>query len=376
MPEIRIPWARPYLDDRETEAVVALLRERRLSMGAQTLAFEHEVAELVGRRHGIAVANGSVALDVAMKLAGVRAGDEVLVSAMSYIATVNCIVLQGAIPVFCDIDPATLNIDPDEVAGRIGPRTRAVLVSDYSGSPVDYARIEQLCDGVGIPLVVDGAQSIGAWWDDRPTCARGLVATTSFHTAKAMICGEGGMVFVDDDARAERARRLRGQGEIPGRKYRHDTLASNYRMTDLQAAIGRVQISRAADVHARRAALAVRYTQRLGDAAGIRLVTHLRGATPAYFSYAVHVPERDAVAAALLEAGIETRSLYPVPAYRQEIPEYEAFDRTPRPRAEEAGRTVLNLPMFFEMTPDEVDDVADHLISAVGARAAGLPIAA
>jgi perosamine synthetase len=376
MSAIRIPWARPYLDDLETEAVVGLLRERRLSMGAQTRAFEQEVAQLAGRRHGIAVANGSVALDVAMKLAGVRAGDEVLVSAMSYIATVNCIVLQGAVPVFCDIDPRTLNIDPDEVARRIGPRTRAVLVSDYSGSPVDYDRIEQLCDGVRIPLVVDGAQSLGAVHDGRPTCGRGLVATTSFHTAKAMICGEGGMVFVDDEARAERARRLRGQGEIPGRKYRHDTLASNYRMTDLQAAIGRVQVARAAEVHARRAALAARYDARLRDAAGIRRVTHLGGVTPAYFSYAVHVPERDAVAAALLEAGIETRSLYPIPTYRQEIPEYEAFDRTPRPHAEEASRTVLNLPMFYEMTPDEVDDVADHLISAVGEPAGRLPVAA
>jgi perosamine synthetase len=376
MSAIRIPWARPYLDDLETEAVVGLLRERRLSMGAQTEAFEREVAELAGRRHGIAVANGSVALDVAMKLAGVRPGDEVLVSAMSYIATVNCIVLQGAVPVFCDIDPRTLNIDPDEVARRITPRTRAVLVSDYAGSPVDYDRIEPLCAGVRIPLVVDGAQSLGAVYDGRPTCARGLVATTSFHTAKAMICGEGGMVFVDDEARAVHARRLRGQGEIPGRKYRHDTLASNYRLTDLQAAIGRVQVGRAAEVHARRAALAARYDARLRDAAGIRRVGHLGGATPAYFSYAVHVAERDAVAAALLAAGIETRSLYPIPTYRQEIPEYEAFDRTPRPCAEAASATVLNLPLFYEMTLDEVDDVAEHLISAVGAPAGRLPVAA
>lgn len=376
MPDIRIPWARPYLDDRETDAVVGLLRERRLSMGAQTLAFEREVAQLAGRRHGIAVANGSVALDVAMKLAGVRAGDEVLVSAMSYIATVNCIVLQGAVPVFCDIDPVTLNVDPDEVARRITPRTRAVLVSDYAGSPVDYDRIEPLCDGVGIPLVVDGAQSLGAEAGGRPTLARGLVSTTSFHTAKAMICGEGGMVFVDDEVRDEQARRLRGQGEIPGRKYRHDTLASNYRMTDLQAAIGRVQVGRAAEVHARRAALVDRYNARLRDVAGLRRVPHLRGVTPAYFSYAVHVADRDAVAAALLEAGIETRSLYPVPAYRQEIPEYEAFDRTPRPHAEDASGTVLNLPLFYEMTTDEVDDVADHLISAVGAQAGRLPVAA
>jgi dTDP-4-amino-4,6-dideoxygalactose transaminase len=376
MSDIRIPWARPYLDDCEIDAVVELLRARRLSMGEQTRAFEAEVATRVCRRHGIAVANGSVALDVAMKLAGVRAGDQVLVSALSYIATVNCILLQGAVPIFCDIDAATLNIDPDDVARRIGPRTRALLVADYAGSPVDYARLEPLCDAAGIALVVDGAQSLGAASEGRPTCSRGLVATTSFHTAKAMICGEGGMVFVDDAALDERARRLRGQGEIPGRKYRHDVLASNYRMTDLQAAIGRVQVGRMDEVLARREALAARYVERLAGVEGIRIVDHLPGVTPAHFSFAVQVDRRDAVAAALLDAGIETRSLYPVPAYRQEIPEYAALDRTPRLGAEQASRTVLNLPMFFEMTAAEVDDVARHLVAVVASTGADVRLAA
>jgi dTDP-4-amino-4,6-dideoxygalactose transaminase len=376
MPDIRIPWARPYLDDRETEAVVDLLQARRLSMGAKTLAFEAAVAGRVGRRHGIAVANGSVALDVAMKLAGVGAGDEVLVSALSYIATVNCVLLQGAVPVFCDIDPRTLNVDPAEVERRIGPKTRALLVADYSGSPVDYERLEPLCAARGVALVVDGAQSLGAASDDRPACSRGLVATTSFHTAKAMICGEGGMVFVDDDALDVRARRLRGQGEIPGRKYRHDTLASNYRMTDLQAAIGLVQIGRMDDVMARREILAARYTERLAAVGAVHIVEHLPGVTPANFSYAVQVEDRDAIAIALLRVGIETRSLYPVPAYRQEIPEYATLDRTPRLRAEYASRTVLNLPMFYEMTLAEADDVAEHLIRAVGAVSERLALAA
>ncbi|HEY6759597.1 MAG TPA: DegT/DnrJ/EryC1/StrS family aminotransferase [Baekduia sp.] len=376
MHEIRIPWALPYLDEREIDAVTDLLRERRVSMGAQTRAFEEDVSGRVGRRHGIAVANGSVALDVAMKLAGVGPGDEVLVSALSYIATVNCILLQGATPVFCDVDPATLNIDPDEVARRRTPATRALLVADYSGSPVDYERLEPLCDAAGIALVVDGAQSLGASSGGRPACSRGLVATTSFHTAKAMLCGEGGMVFVDDDALDVRARRLRGQGEIPGRKYRHDTLASNYRMTDVQAAIGRVQVSRWDDVMARRATIAARYAELLAGVEGVRIVEHLPGVTPAHFAFAVLVADRDAVAAQLLAGGIETRSLYPVPAYRQEIPEYAALDRTPRLRAEHAARTVLNLPMYFEMTAAEVEDVAAHLIRAVAGGAATLTLAA
>jgi perosamine synthetase len=296
-----------------------------------------------------------------MKLVGVEAGDEVLVSALSYIATTNCIVWQGARPVFCDVDPRTLNIEPAEVARRVTPRTKALLVADYAGSPVDYTRLEAICAEQGLHLVVDGAQSLGAFHDGRPTCSLGTVATTSFHTAKALLCGEGGMVFVDDPQLAERARRMRGQGEVPGRKYVHDTLAWNYRLTELAAAIGRGQLTRAGDVLARRAQLAARYAEGLRALPEVVSTGHLPEAIPAWFSYAVRVPHRDAVADSLAEQGVETRSLYPVPAYRQPIPEYRPFAAEVRPEAELASAEVLNLPLFFEMTEEEVDDVVECL---------------
>jgi perosamine synthetase len=362
-----IPWAKPFLGDEEIAAVLATLTDRRLSMGATVRAFEEDAARFVERDHAIAVANGTVALDLALNLLNIGPGDEVLVSGLSYIATTSCIVWAGATPVFCDVDPVTLNIDPDEVARRVTPRTRALLVADYCGSPVDYTLLQAICFDRGIQLVVDGAQSLGAYHLGSPTCSLGTVATTSFHTAKAMLTGEGGMVFTNDAQLAERARKVRGQGEVPGRKYVHDTLASNYRLTEMAAAIGRVQLSRAPEILEHRGALAARYTEQLSQLPEVTPTGHCADGQPAWFSYAVRVPNRDGVAQSLAEQGVETRSLYPVPAYRQPIPEYAPYANDLRPHAELASAEVLNLPMFFEMTFAEVDEVVATLATALAA---------
>jgi len=185
------------------------------------------------------------------------------------------------------------------------------------------------------------------------------------HTAKAFITGEGGMVFTDDDAFETLARRVRGQGEIPGRKYVHDTLASNYRMTDYAAAIGRAQIGRFAAVNARRAALSERYDAALAPRPLVDVVGHYPGGQPSRFSYAIEVGERDRVAAELAEAGVETRSLYPITAYRQPIPEYAPYAGLDLPNTEHAAAHVLNPPLFYEMSDAEVDEVCDAIAAAL-----------
>ena len=145
----RIPWARPFIDEEEIRAVVALLEDRRLSMGAEIQAFEREAAELVGRRYAVAVCNGTLALDLSLSLLGIVDGDEVLVSALSFIATTNSIVRRGAVPVFCEVDPVTLNLDADDASRRLTGRTKAVLHADYCGMPADYDRLRRLCAKVG-----------------------------------------------------------------------------------------------------------------------------------------------------------------------------------------------------------------------------------
>jgi len=362
----RIPWAKPYIGEEEIEVVTATLRAGRLSMGAEVAAFEREVASFAGRRHAIAVSNGTVALDLALQIAGLGAGDEVLVSALSYIATTNSILRAGAVPVFCDVDPDTLNIDPADAAARITPRTRGLMAADYCGSSLPHDRLEALCREHELTMILDGAQSMGTLFAGRPALSHGTIATTSFHTAKAFLCGEGGMVMCDDPELAERCRRLRGQGEAPGRKYVHDVFASNHRITELAAAIGRVQLRRAAEVLGRRREILARYDAAFAPHDLITPVGHLPGTRPAGFSYAVRVPERDLVASMLDGVSIETRSLYPVPAYRQPMAEYAPFAGERRPHAEAASAEVLNLPVFLELTDAEIDDVVATLVTAVG----------
>ena len=364
---IRIPWARPSVGLAEADAARDAIVESALSMGRRVRAFEEEMAEHSEREHAVAVCNGTDALEIAMLLAGVQAGDEVLVSALSYIATVNCVIRAGAVPVFCDVDPATLNIDPDEIDRRITPRSAAVLVSDYCGFALDYVGVERACATHGLLLINDGAQAIGTRSDGRATLSRGLVSTTSFHAAKVMTTGEGGMVFVDDPDLAELARRLRGQGEVPGKKYIHSTLGGNHRMTDFQAAIGRVQLNRLGEMQEARARQAVRYTAAFDGSALITTTQPRAGTVPSWFSFPVLINDRDGVASDLRSAGIETRSLYPIPTYRQPIAEYPPVEAV-LPAAEWACARVLNLPMFFDLCDSEIDDITQCLIESVERR--------
>ena len=301
--------------------------------------------------------------EVAFRLVGLKAGDEVLVSSLSYIATVNCIVRIGAIPVFCDVVPESLNIDPESIAENITGRTRAIIVADYCGFSVDYGRIEPICRAHGLQLIVDGAQSIGTFFDGRSALGYGTVATTSFHSAKIMTTGEGGMVFFDDHTMLEPALRMRGQGEIPGRKYIHDTLGFNHRLTDFQAAIGLVQLEKLPALCAARARLAARYYANFSGRP-VSLPSPLPRSVPAWFSIAILVDNRDRVADGLRMSGVETRSLYPIPTYRQPIPEYPR-DVREYPNAERASSRVLNLPLFHDLSDAEVDEVTELVLGLI-----------
>jgi len=246
-------------------------------------------------------------------------------------------------------------------------------VADYCGTPSDYDALEALVSANGLEMVLDGAQSLGARHRGRPTSAYGRVAATSFHTAKAIFCGEGGMIFTDDPVLAERARRLRTMGEVPGRKYVHESLARNLRITDIAAALGRVQIARAPEIFAERARIAERYIRTLAEVPEVVLPELLPEASPAWFSMPLLIPCRDAVAAGLARRGIETRALYPVPAYRQPIPEFLPFSAERRPMAEDTSGRVLNLPLFLGLTDAEVDTVVGAICVAIAdsLRAAG-----
>lgn len=364
LPPIRIPWAVPPVGQEEAEAAREAVASTRLSMGSSVRSFEAAMASYAGRRHALAVSNGTDALEIAMRLLELGPGDEVLVSSLSYIATVNCIVRSGAVPIFCDVEATSLNIDPDDAAARITSRTRALIVADYCGFAVDYDRLEPICLDRSIDMIVDGAQSIGTFHRDRPALGFGRIATTSFHSAKIITTGEGGMVLFDEDRFMELGQRFRGQGEIPGRKYMHDSLGFNHRITDIQGAIGNVQMSKLPDLHAARTRHGARYHDGLVGLARVDFIDALPDTTPAWFTLPILVDERDRLATFLRAKGIETRSLYPIPTYRQPIAEYPPNPEA-RPNAEAAAARVINLPLFAQMTNDQIDEVVGAVVEFV-----------
>lgn len=373
-PQDRIPWARPAIDDAELRAVVACMESGWLTSGPRVEELERRMADRAGRRHGIAVCNGTAALDLALKSLDVSVGDEVVVPAFSYVATASAVALQGAIPVFADIDARNLGLDPDAASAAVGRRTAALLCTDHGGNPCDHVRLAALADRHGLPVILDGAQSLGATFAGRPALSYGTVSTVSFHAAKCMTTVEGGMVFTDDDALARRMRIIRSQGEDPDRKYHHIELGHNFRMTELHAAIGLAQLDKLDALLADRQALAARY-RRLFAPLGLQMPAGVPGGKDSHFLFSLLVPERDAVADRLKARGVETRVCYPLPLYAQPI--FAKYKSARCPVAERACKTILNPPMFFGLTPGQQERVAAELeaaLSAVGTgslRAAG-----
>jgi perosamine synthetase len=357
-----IPWARPAIDDAELQAVIACMESGWLTSGPRVEQFEKLMAERAGRKFGIAVSNGTAAIELALRVLGVGPQDEVIVPALSYVATASAVALQHAVPVFADVDRRNLGLDPEQTAARIGRRTAAILCTDHGGNPCDYAKLTALADRFGLPLVLDGAQSLGSTFAGRPTLSYGIISTVSFHAAKCMTTVEGGMVFTDDEQLARRMRIIRSQGEDPHRKYYHIELGHNYRMTELQAAIGLAQLTKLDAMLADRQSLASEY-RRLLSPLGLSSPAGLPGAQNSHFLYSVMVPQRDAIVARLKSRGIDTRVCYPMPLYRQPIFRHLRTARCAV--AEETCATILNPPMFFGLTATQQQRVVHELSDAI-----------
>lgn len=375
---MKVPWAIPYVDEAELAEVVDAVRTNWLSMGKRVQAFEARLAEFVGVRHAIAVSNGTVALDLALKTLGIGPGDEVVLPAMTYIATLNAVLYQRAVPVFADIEMETFNVDPADVERKITSRTRCIMSIDYGGNPTAYGPLRDVARRHGIALLQDAAQSLGGSYQGMPLGGQGDLGTTSFHAAKVLTTVEGGAIFTSDDEIARRLRIVRNQGEDPTRKYVHIELGYNARLTDLHAAIGLVQWRKIEKILARRVELAEAYSSRLADLTEIRLPRPRAECSAdcrdraaccrtSWFFYPILVPDRDRVADALATAGIETRICYPMAVYEQ--PFYQSRDPLRGdhkcPNAITVTRQVLNLPMFHTLGLDQIDHVCAALRRAL-----------
>jgi dTDP-4-amino-4,6-dideoxygalactose transaminase len=361
-----IPWAKPAIDDAELNEVIACMKSGWLSNGPRVAKFEQLMAKRAGRAFGIAVNNGTAALELALMAINLAPGEEVIVPAFSYIATASTVIMQGATPIFCDVDSRNLCVDPASAADRITPQTRAILCTDYGGNPCDFAALVAVADQRGLPLILDGAQSIGTMFGGRPALSYGLISTVSFHAAKTMTTVEGGMVFTDDETLAKRMRVLRSQGEDPGRKYYHIELGHNFRMTELQAAIGLAQLGKLDSFLADRQKLAGQYRNEFG-VMGLQMPSEVPGGQNSYFLFSVLLNNRDVVAERLKNRGIETRVCYPLPLYDQPI--LKRYKKIRCPVAEGACRGILNLPMFFGMTASQQRRIMDEVREAISEQA-------
>jgi perosamine synthetase len=354
MPEL-IALAQPHLGDDEIAAAVRVLRGGHVVQGAEVAAFETEFAPLVAGRHCIAVNNGTSALWLSLLALGVGPGDEVIVPSFTFAATAAAVRLVGARCVFADIDPCTFCLDPAAVAAAITPRTVAIIAVHLYGQPADLPTLTALADRHHIALVEDAAQAHAATCHGRPIGTSGLLAAFSFYPTKAITTIEGGMIVTGDAALADRLRLLRNVGM--SRRYVHDIVGTNARLSDVFAAVGRVQLTRLAGFTRDRRANAARLTAALTGLDGITLPHPDPGHSYHQFTVRVrHHGGRDALAAALHRAGIGSGIYYPIPLHRSTA--YRPRTPTLLPHTDHACTEVLSLPVHPGLRPRHVDAIA------------------
>ena len=356
-----IPIARPLIGEAEAEAVLAVLRSGHLAQGQVVEAFETRFAALCGVPYAIATTSGTTALHVALLAHGIGPGDEVITTAFSFIASANAALYVGARPVFADIDPETLTLDPDDVEARITPRTRAIMPVHLYGNPAALDRLRDICERHGLALIEDACQAHGATFDDQTIGSFGT-GCFSFYPTKNVTAGEGGMITTADPALAERARLLRAHGSP--RRYYHTMLGYNFRLSDLHAAIGLAQLDNLDQWTTRRRENADLLAEQLaGEAIDFQRV--LPGARHVYHQCTIRIPHgRDAVAAFMAERGVETAIYYPIPIHQQPIYLNLGYT-TVLPQTERATREVLSLPIHPALDTVAMRTVARTLQEAL-----------
>lgn len=361
----QIPMAQPVIGAREEELVLEVLRSGQLSLGRKTLEFEAGLAARVGVRFGRATSSGTAGLHLALRAVGVGEGDEVITSPLSFIASANSVLFERAVPRFVDIDPVTLNMDPAAVADAIGPKTKAILPVHIFGYPADTPAMEQH----GLPLVEDACEALGATHADGvPVGGRGHPAVFAFYANKQLATGEGGMVVTNDEAIAERIGSERNQGRAPDMGWLdHDRLGFNYRMSELQAALGVAQLERLDQMLADRAKVAGWYREALADLSartGLGLPCDDRGLERrGWFVFVVQVPrgiDRDEVLLGMRAAGIDGKPYLP-PIHLFSFYRELGYREGMFPICEDIGARSLALPFFPAMTQSQVERVAERL---------------
>jgi perosamine synthetase len=354
-----IPIARPVLGHDEVKAVEKVLNSGMLTQGEAVKSFENNFSDYLGVRNSIAVSNGTVALDLALKALGLRPGDEVISPAFTFIATANSILYQGSKPVFADVDSRTFNIDPEDLQKKVTPRTKAVIGVHLYGQPFDLRAVQQICEDHHLALIEDCAQAHGAKFEGRRVGSFGL-GCFSFYPTKNMTTGEGGMITTNDDSLAATLRLMRNHGDIG--KYNHIILGYNYRMTNIQGAIGRVQIKGLDQFNRRRIENAGFLSENL-KRAGITPPYKDGRVKHVYNQYVVRVEDSFSASRKKLMEYLESKGIgcaihYPMPVYRQPLYKQLGLDQSACPVAEDVSQRVLSLPIHPSLSHEDLEHIA------------------
>jgi UDP-4-amino-4,6-dideoxy-N-acetyl-beta-L-altrosamine transaminase len=373
-----LPYGRHSISEEDIAAVVEVLRSNWLTTGPLVPRFEQAVASFVGATDAVALSSGTAALHAALHALGVGPGDEVLVPALTFAASANCAVYMGATPVFVDVDPDTLLLDPASAEARLTPRTRAIVAVDYAGQPCDYDALTELARRHKLALVCDACHSLGAEWGRRRVGALGTLNVFSFHPVKPITTAEGGMVVTDDAELARRLRVFRNHGITTDHRQREQAgswcyemveLGYNYRLSDLQCALGLSQLAKLPGWIARRQEIARHYDRLLAVLPGVRPLAVRPGLSHAYHLYVVRLEgervDRRAVFASLRAEGVGVNVHYvPVHLHRYYR---RRFGTGPGlcPVAEAAYEHILSLPIFPAMSDSDVERVVEVLGRAV-----------
>lgn len=363
-----IPISRPWLGEEEKSAVSQVLESGMLAQGPRVAEFERAFAEYAGVRHAIATSNGTTALEVALRAHGIGPGDEVITTPFTFIASINAILYTGATPRLIDVDENFL-LDVRQLERAITPRSRAILPVHLFGQTCAMEPLMQLAEGAGLAVIEDACQAHGATYGGRKAGSFGT-GCFSFYATKNMTTGEGGMVTTNDDAIAERTRVLINHGMKV--RYHHDTLGYNYRMTDLAAAIGTVQLKRLDNFNARRVEAARVYDATLAGLPGLELPRVAPRNRHVYHQYTLRVRSpfrltRDEFVAGLTERGIGTGIYYPIPAHRQQAVAGMEWAQVEMPVAEENARQVVSIPVHPLVSDADRARIASTIRELAGA---------
>ncbi len=369
-----IPYGRQTVDEEDIQAVVEVLRSDYLTTGPAIAEFEQKVAEQVGAKYAVAIANGTAALHAACFAAGIQQGDEVITTPITFAASANCVLYCGGTPVFADVKKDTYNIDPEDIRRKITDKTKAILVVHFTGQPCELDEIHSIAKEHHLMVIEDAAHALGADYKGKMVGSLSDLTTFSFHPVKHITTGEGGMITTDDEALYKKLILFRSHGITRDETllqsnegpwyYEQLELGYNYRITDIQCALGISQMNKLERFVDRRRALVMRYQEALKDIAGIVTPIEAEGCHSSWHLYVIRVEKRREIFETLRALGIGVNVHY-IPVYRHPYYQNHGYQSVVCPNAEQIYEGLISLPLFPGLTDEQQDYVIEQVKKCV-----------